>query len=146
MEKNLFADTDIKGTAHAVLNSLDRFGKYSHSGSVDIKINGPKHILAQVGQWTQTHTGSSGSMECSIANKIWDCHMAPFRIHMGVVKPVKNGKMLISNQQITKNGVTLKGIPNGNKLMTPVKQSPSPETRLYWTCVEENGDSFERTP
>lgn len=50
-------------------------------------------------------------------------HKAPFGIHMGVVKLVKNGKMLISDQQVIKNGVTLKSIPNGNKLMTPVKQS-----------------------
>ena len=31
LEKDLSADTDVKGTVSAILTSLDKFGKHSHS-------------------------------------------------------------------------------------------------------------------
>ena len=49
-------------------------------------------------------------------------HMVPFGMHMDVAKLVRNGKRLISDRQIIRNGATQKSMKNGRKPMTAVKQ------------------------
>ena len=94
-------------------------------------------------QCTQSHTGSSGSMECSIAKKIWErskeyniqykqmiCDvnskaydMEAFGTHMDVARTVINGKILTSVQKDTRHGSSLMNVKDGKKVMTVVKLS-----------------------
>lgn len=90
-------------------------------------------------QCTQSHTGSSGSMECSIAKNIWDrskdsgIHYR-FMISDGdskaygsiwdtydFVRTVRNMKIWTSGQKNTKSGSSRKIISNGknNIIMRP---------------------------